>query len=182
MVNDKYQMAPDNNSYYDPDVRYLHGSEQPLKGGKLTRYGKNGRDSGALFFCKDTSVGRWYVRNYGPLIHSCRIKLAADQVFDFANPTHRQKLQQRLSQQEWQRREWQRLQNLVAANGYPRWRAFERTQPFSPPGIDEALFGELGFRGIVLCERVAGELESPEDILSIAVFNADDIEIIDTRR
>ena len=41
-------------------------------------------------------------------------------------------------------------------------------------------FGELGFRGIVLNERVAGELEAPEDILSIGVFNADDIEIIDT--
>ncbi len=51
-------------------------------------------------------------------------------------------------------------------------------QFLSPPGIDEALFNGLGFRGIVFNERVDGELEAPEDILSIAVFNADDIEVI----
>jgi hypothetical protein len=173
-------MAPDDNSYYDPDARYLHGSKQPLQGRKLTRYGKNGRDAGALFLCKDTRSGRWYVRNYGNIILSCRINIPAEDIFDFTNPTHRQKLQQQLSQHEWQRQEWHRLQNLVADNGHLRWSALERTERFSPAGIDEELFKELGFRGIVLSERVVGELEAPEEILSIGVFDADDVEIIGT--
>jgi hypothetical protein len=173
-------MTPNNNSYYDSDTCYLHAGKQQLEGGKLTRYGKNGHDARVLFFCKDTTAGRWYVRHYGHLIHSCKINLSADQVFDFTNPTHRQKLQQRLSQREWYQQEWQRLLSYIATNGHPRWPAFERTQPFSPPSIDEQLFVELGFRGIVLCERTAGEQDAPEDILSIAVFNVDDIEIIGT--
>lgn len=170
-------MAPDSNSYYDPDARYLHGSKQQLRGNKLIRGGRNGRDAGALFFCKDTPAGRWYAGKYG-LISHWRINLRVDQVFDFTNLTHQEKLRERLQQLPWQ--EWEHIKNHVANNGHLRWTALDRPQFLSPPGIDQELFNGLGFRGIVFSERVVGELEAPEDILSIGVFNADDIEIMDT--
>jgi hypothetical protein len=164
-------------SFYDPNARYLHGSKQQLQGDNLTRSGKNGRyDSGALFFCKDTPAGRWYVGNYGQHILNCQINIPTDQVFDFTNPTHRQKLQQRLSL--FLPQEWQRLQGFVCSNGHLYWTALERTYPFSPSGIDEDLFKGLGFRGIVLVERIAGEQGAPEDILSIAAFDPADVEVL----
>jgi hypothetical protein len=164
-------MAPDNR-YYDPDARYLHGSKQKLRGNKLTRGGRDGRDAGALFFCKDTSAGRWYVRKYGP-ISSWRINLQVDQVFDFTDPTHQKKLRERLQQRSAQ--EWGRIQNCVAHNGHLRWTVLDMPQFLAPPGIDEELFNELGFRGIVFSERIPGEMGAPGDILSIGIFNADDV-------
>jgi predicted nucleotidyltransferase len=161
-------------SDFDPNAVYLHGTRQVLRGRNLTRYGKNHSDMGALFFCKDSLVGRWYSGTYGDTIWLCRIKTPVDRIFSFSNPRHQKLLQKHLDPQEYQ---------YIAAssrNGHLDWAV-----------VDEDQFTQMGFRGVVFIERAAGMATGlpeqsglaalPEDVLSVGIFDAADVEIIGSK-
>lgn len=160
--------------HFDPGATYLHGGPQEIEGRKLKRYGKSGGDYGALFFCKDTPEGRWYTSTYAGSkgrVWKVKVNMPVDAMFDITNARHRAKLQAGVSREEYA--------NFIAtagSSGHLDWSL-----------VNDELFEELGFRGMVFQERPKGmETGLPKEsgmavlkqpVLSIAVFSGDDVEI-----
>lgn len=153
--------------YYDPSAIYLHGGPKALEGDALKRYGKMGSDMGGLFFSKDTPNDRRYAVSYtfhhqdGGTVYKVRIKLSPDQVFDLTNRKHRQRLQAVLSPEEW---------NYIlesARGGQMDWAV-----------VDEDQLGEAGFKGVILAERPPNFAGNADYIYSVAVFDANVVEIV----
>jgi hypothetical protein len=161
-------------SFYDPSAVWLHGGPIELEGDALKRYGKSGSDMGALFFCKDSFVGRWYTATYANKGKIYKVKLSApvDSILDLKNPKHLKILQDNISQSEYNF-----IMNSRGSSGNMDWAT-----------VDEELLEPLGFRGCVFQERPKG-METglppqyklthlPEDVLSVGIFNASDAKII----
>lgn len=159
-------------SFYDPTATWLHGGPLTLEGGALKRYGKSHSDMGALFFCKDIPVGRWYAATYAKgRVWTVRLSATADTVLDITNPRHRIRLQRGLS-----RPEYDNILHTRGTSGHMDWSV-----------VDEETLEPLGFRGCVFQERPAG-METglppqlgmptlPEPVLSVGMFFADDVAI-----
>lgn len=153
-------------STFSPNEVYLHGGPKALTTGHFKRYGRDGMDSGALFFIKESPTGWRYAVGYAMTkpdggVYRCRIKLTPDQVFDFANPQHRCLARTNLSPEEF--KSW----NDASRNGHLDWTS-----------IDDELMGEWGFKGAVLFERPAGINGYDEDAVSVGVFDPADVEIL----
>lgn len=152
---------------YNPQNIYLHGGPGQLRGGKLTRYGRDHSDMGALFFTPETPDGWRYALGYAITkpdggVYRCRLKLTANQIFDFSKPAHRRLAQRHLAPEEFQ--SWL----TSARKNYLDWTA-----------VDDERMEEWGFRGAVFLEREAGHNAFATDVLSIGIFHAEDAEIID---
>jgi hypothetical protein len=81
--------------FYDPAAVWLHGGPMHLEGDALKRYGKSHSDMGALFFCKDVPVGRWYTATYAGTkgrVWTVKLSPPVDAVFDLTNSSHRARL------------------------------------------------------------------------------------------
>lgn len=160
--------------FYDPSAIWLHGGPSVLDGGALKRYGKSHGDMGALFFCKDIPVGRWYTATYAGsqgTVWQVRLTAKADAVFDLSNPRHRERLRKGVSPEEYN--------SFItsSSDGYMDWAS-----------VDDEMFEAIGFRGCVFRERPAGMATGlppqygmttlPEPVLSVGMFHASDVQII----
>lgn len=166
-------------SFYNPSATWLHGGPFELQGDALKRYGKSNSDMGALFFCKDSLVGRWYTASYARKMFSekgkiYQVKLSApvDTILDLTNPKHCQKLRDNISKEEYNY-----IMTARGTSGHMDWAT-----------VDEELLEPLGFRGCVFQERPKGmetglpaqyKLQRlPEAVLSVGIFDASDAHII----
>ena len=160
--------------FYDPTAVWLHGGPINLEGDTLKRYGKSHSDMGALFFCKDVPVGRWYTATYaGNKGMVWRVSLSApvNTILDFTNAKHRNILQKNISQQEYQN-----MIDTLSTSGHLDWTL-----------ADEEMLEPLGFRGVVFQERPKGMITGlptqqfqtlPEAVLSVGIFNATDVHML----
>lgn len=161
--------------FYDPTAVWLHGGPMELQGNALKRYGKSHSDMGALFFCKDNLVGRWYTATYaGTKGKIWKVSLSApiNTILDLTNAKHRATLQRSLTQQEYEY-----MIKSRGTSGHMDWAV-----------IDEELLEPLGFRGAVFQERPKGMATGlppqykmttlPEAVLSVGMFNASDVHIV----
>ena len=148
---------------------YVHGGPDPLDGNSLKRYGKRGQDMGALFFSKYNNSGIKYSMGYA--IHSnpkswalylVKINIPTDQIFDFTNKKHRMMAKSHLSPNQFD--SWVRSSG---SSGHLDWTS-----------VDDELFEEMGFRAALFHERPANFI-SDDAIISIGVFNASDVKIIE---
>jgi hypothetical protein len=161
--------------FYDPSAIWLHGGPSALEGDALKRYGKSHGDMGALFFCKDVPVGRWYAATYAGTegrVWTVRLSAPVDTVLDITNPRHRLRLQKALAPEEYAN-----IINTKGTSGHMDWTA-----------VDDEMLNPLGFRGCVFQERPAG-METglpsqfgmatlPEPVLSVGVFHATDVHML----
>lgn len=156
------------NESYDPNSIYLHGGPPELEGGHFKRFMKSGKDSGALFFIKESYTGYKYALGYAILkfrnggVWRVKINLSEDKVFDFSKKEHRQIAKENLNQEEYEH--WLNS----SKNGYLDWNV-----------INEDILRKWGFEGAVLFERPQGFGGFDEDAISIAVFDPKHVEIID---
>lgn len=154
--------------HYDPQAIYLHGGPAVLKGGRLQRYMKEGSDMGALFFIRESPVGWHYATAYAIMksansgVYRVHLKIPKDKVFDFSDDAHRRFAQSHLTPQEFDY--WV----TSSRDGFLDWAV-----------MDEDVLIEWGFRGAVLMERQQGFAGYGEHALSIAVFDPNDVEIVD---
>lgn len=161
-------------SFYDTSAVWLHGGPSVLKGGALTRFGKNGGDYGALFFCKDETVGRWYVASYAGTngrVWSAKLSAPVDTVCDITNVKHRAILRANLDPQEFEG-----YMSTRGSSGHLDWAS-----------IDTDRLEEIGFRGCVFQERPAGMetnlpastgmAKLPYPVISVGIFSASDVHI-----
>lgn len=160
--------------FYDPNAVWLHGGPSALEGDALKRYGKSHSDMGALFFCKDNPVGRWYTATYaGTSGRVWQVQLSApiNSVLDITNPSHRQRLRKALNPQEFAN-----IIDTRGTSGHMDWTT-----------VDDEMLEPLGFRGCVFQERPAG-METglppqlgmptlPEPVLSVGMFHASDVHV-----
>lgn len=155
-------------NHFDPQAVYLHGGPAKLDGGALKRYGRSNSDMGALFFIKESPDGWRYALGYAVTkaensgVYRVRINLETSQVFDFSRSDHRRIAQTNLSPVEYNY--WMN----AARSGHLDWAI-----------LDGEILEEWGFRGAVLFERPQGFVGYAEDVLSIGVFDAKDVQIID---
>ena len=129
--------------YYDPSAVWLHGGPMQLEGGALKRYGKSHSDTGALFFCKDGLVGRWYTATYAGTrgtVWTATLSAAPDTILDITNPKHRDILRKNISHAEYEN-----MVNARGTSGHLDW-----------VSVDDELLEPLGFRGAVFQERPKG--------------------------
>jgi hypothetical protein len=162
------------NQFYNPSAVWLHGSPLPMVGDALKRYGRDGGDAGALFFCKDVPVGRWYAATYARdtgKVWTVKLSAPVDSILDLTNPRHRSLLRKHLNPQE--------VDSILKArgsSGHMDWTS-----------VDDELFEPMGFRGCVFQERPKG-METglppqmnmtvlPEPVLSVGMFFAEDCHI-----
>lgn len=160
-------------SYYSTSAVWLHGGPEKLEGGHLRRSGRNGRDMGGLFFAKESPAGWNHAAHYAVLrgggkpsgVWRCRIRLPDDQVLDFTNETHRARLQAVMGTN------FEKLVEFVGSpDGHLPWFRTPETQ-----AAMEQFIRKAGFGGCVILERSG----AAGPILSVCVFDPDDIEIID---
>ena len=166
-------------SFYDPSAIWLHGGPRELRTGKLTRYGKNNSDYGALFFCKDDVEGRWYTSTYAKKllgvkgkIWKTKISCPENTIFDLTNPVHKLKLRNSIGKEHYNS-----ILDSKSTSGHLDWSS-----------VDDELFGELGFKGCIFQERPKGmETGWPpssgfsvlkNNLLSIGIFDAADAHIV----
>lgn len=165
--------------FYDPAAIWLHGGPMTLKGDALKRYGRSGQDAGALFFCKDIPVGRFYTASYakpfmGEQGRVWKVKLLApvDTILDTTNPKHIRRLRVALSPDELNF-----IMESRGDSGYMDWNV-----------VDEEQLEPLGFRGCVIQERpkgmatgwppTSGMATLPEAVISVGIFFHEDAQII----
>jgi hypothetical protein len=155
-------------STYNPSEIYLHGGPGPndLTGGALKRYGREHSDMGALFFTSNTPDGMRYALGYTLAkpnggVYQCRIKIPPNKMFDFSKTAHRNIARQNLNPQEF--------------NG---WVESARANHLDWTSVDDELMEEWGFRGAIFFERPKGHNGFKTNVLSFAVFHAEDVEII----
>jgi hypothetical protein len=160
---------------FDADAAFYHGGPTHLEGGRLKRYGKSDQDMGALFFCPDTPLGRQYAAQYawhhpgGGAVWRVRLALEPATVFDWRVADHRA-----------------RLQAAVSAQEFAGMAEAIRADALDWTSIDDELFPEIGFHGVILAERPAFALVGRDGqdgfVRSVAVFDPDRVEIIDSLR
>lgn len=154
---------------FNPNKFYLHGGPAELRGGKFMRYGKDGSDSGALFFIEESDTGYKYALGYAITkfkdggVWRVKINIPRDKVFDFTNPIHKNIAKKNLSETHYQ--SWV---NSSGKSGHLDWTA-----------LDDELLEEWGFEGIMLHERSAGFGQMTSHAISVGVFNPKYIEIVD---
>jgi hypothetical protein len=161
--------------FYDPSAIWLHGGPMNLEGGALKRYGKSHQDAGALFFCKDVAVGRWYTATYAGTrgkIWQASLSAPVNSILDITKAKHRAILQKTIA-----REEFQAIMASRGTSGHMDW-----------AHVDEEMLEPMGFRGAVFQERPKGmstglppiyHMETlPEAVLSVGLFHASDIHLI----
>lgn len=158
-------------AFYEESAVWLHGGPMELDGGTLKR--KSANDMGALFFCKNTVVGRWYTATYAGdegKIWMATVKSPVDLILDLTNPQHKENLKSSLT-----REEFRMVMRSRGKSGHLDWTFAKFLQP-------------LGFRGAVFEERSKGMLTElppefnltnlPEAVLSIGIFHDYDVDVI----
>lgn len=161
-------------AFYEESVVWLHGGPMELAGGVLKRRSAN--DMGALFFCRDTVVGRWYTATYAGddgRIWLATVDTPVDLILDLTNPQHKESLKRSLT-----RDEYRMVMRSRGASGHLDWTFAKFLQQF-------------GFRGAVFEERSKGmetELAPqfnlnnlPEPVLSLGIFEDCDVTLIGSR-
>lgn len=149
---------------------YLHGGPAKLDGEKLKRGGRRGHDMGAIFFVPESKDGYKYALGYAIsrapanwAIYRVTFNASENEIFDFSNSSHRMLAQKRLSTSEFE--SWERS---AARSGHLDWAS-----------IDDELLEDWGFKGVFLHERSKRVMNSSADIVSIGIFNAADVNIIE---
>lgn len=147
---------------------YVHGGPDPLKGDSLRRYGRSGRDMGALFFSRYDRIGIKYAMGYAIsrsphkwALYIVKLNIPKDKIFNFTDPTHRKIAKEHLSNEEYN--SWL---SSIGSSGHLDWTK-----------VDDELFEDMGFRAAYFQERPAGAI-SDDAIISVGVFNASDVEIV----
>jgi len=153
---------------YSSNKIYLHGGPSKLDGGSFRRGGRKGHDMGALFFIEESVAGYTYALGYAMSrgtdtgIYRVNIKLPDNQIFDFTNQKHKQIAKEFLSDQEY--KSWE---SSKGDTGHIDWAV-----------IDEEIIEEMGFKGVIIHERNAGQI-SKSSITSVAIFDPQYINIIE---
>jgi hypothetical protein len=123
---------------------------------------------GALFFIEESEGGYKYALGYAMSrgtdtgIYKVKINLSPNDIFDFTRNDHKKIAKEFLNPQEYQ--SWE---NSKGSSGHIDWTS-----------IDEEIIQEMGFRGVMIHERNAGQI-SKDSIVSVAVFDPKYVEIID---
>lgn len=152
--------GPQAGAFYEPSATWLHGGPVELREGKLLRYGKGSSDMGALFFVKDAPGQRQYAALYDKgAIHTARVNLQPDEVFDLRNPSHRARVEPVVTD-DAVGTDFLRSALPAARDGVLDWST-----------IDGEVLREAGFRGAIVAERPAGTHGNTEAQISLAVFD-----------
>jgi hypothetical protein len=143
---------------FSPNKVYIHGGPSKLEGDHFKRGGRKGHDMGALFFIEESDAGYKYALGYASGtdtgIYRVNIKINPNDIFDFTRSDHKKFAKEFLNPQEYE--SWEQSKG---DSGHIDWAV-----------IDEELIEDMGFKGVMIHERNAGQI-SKDSIVSVAVFD-----------
>lgn len=161
-------LVEDAEPFFNSNSIWLHGGKETLEGNHFRRNARHGKDAGGLYFSKDDEQGLQHALGYavksGPTggIWYCKINLSPNQVFDYANETHMEKLQEVMDDKDF---------DYIYKKGQ-NWSIVWMSLP-SGKTAEEYLL-EAGFRAAI----VKAKSQGAEPNTFICVFVPGDIEII----
>lgn len=149
-------------SFYRPGQWWVHGGADALEGDRLDV--RKSR-AGGIFLAKDDREGRIYASGYARGgFYRCRIDLPEDSIFDLTNPDHVDRIRETEVDGATGEDMLRSMAHGPSDSGHLDWAV-----------VDAEILEAAGFRGAILHERPAGFHVYSQHVLSLVLWNSDDI-------
>jgi hypothetical protein len=153
--------------FFNPNEIWLHGGPSELKNNVFERGMRQGKDAGGIFFAKDDEAGLHHALGYAIKAKNggvwyCKIHLKPEQVFDYSNENHLERLQAVMDEKDYDYIQ-EKSQN---------WSIVWLTLPSGKK--PEQFLIQAGFRGAIVKAKSTGN--KPNTF--VCVFVPADVEII----